>query len=72
MNDPKNMSRENLEKAFEQAKTLVAQQQEIIKTQHEWLDVLWNLNYGNNLQIKEAKEKINEFSLATLSKHLGK
>lgn len=63
MNDPKNMSRETLEKAFNEQKNTIAKLEQINANQKAVLQLAYNLHYGNDLQRAEAKKTLNDFWL---------
>lgn len=81
MNDPKNMSRETLEIAYNAAQFTIARQQQTMAEQQRTIndqrmafDLIWKLNYGTELERlcarKDLEKVINVIYLLKYSKPL--
>lgn len=58
MQDPKNMSREQLEEEYKSSQRIIAEKERTIKEQQMAFDILWKLNYGTQLERLCAKQDL--------------
>lgn len=63
MQDPKNMSRQMLEQAFAQAQKTIGEQQQMIAFQREAFNLVWKLNYGNQLERASAAADLKQLKI---------
>lgn len=58
MQDPKNMSREQLEEGYKSSQRIIAEKERTIKDLQMGFDILWKLNYGTQLERLCAKQDL--------------
>lgn len=58
MQDPKNMSREQLEEEFKSSQFIIAEKERTIRVLQMGFDILWRLNYGMQRERLDAKQDL--------------